>query len=83
MVARHHSRELGAGVWLEGLDVVSYVFVSFAVSCVAWGPLTDHKTSETVPIGTTKGQGLEYPRNPRFNADGVWLPRKQWPPELR
>jgi len=37
----------------------------------------------TVPIGSTKDKGLEFPRNPRFNADGVWLPRKQWPPELR
>ncbi|KAH9957783.1 DHHC palmitoyltransferase-domain-containing protein [Russula dissimulans] len=36
-----------------------------------------------LPIGSTKDKGLEFPRNPRFNADGVWLPRKQWPPELR
>ena len=28
-------------------------------------------------------KGLEYQRNPRFNVEGVWLPRKQWPPELR
>jgi len=35
------------------------------------------------PIGTTRDQGLEYPRNPRFNDDGQWLPRKQWPPALR
>ena len=36
-----------------------------------------------VPIGMTKNKGLDFPRNPRFNAEGVWLPRKQWPPGLR
>ncbi|KAI9463940.1 DHHC palmitoyltransferase-domain-containing protein [Russula earlei] len=36
-----------------------------------------------LPIGTTKDKGREFSRNPRFNADGVWLPRKQWPPALR
>jgi len=36
-----------------------------------------------LPIGSTRDKGLEFPRNPRFGADGVLLPRKQWPPELR
>jgi len=36
-----------------------------------------------LPIGTAMDKGLDYPRNPRFNVEGVWLPRKQWPPELR
>jgi len=81
VVAWHHSRELGAGVWLEDLDMASYVF-SLSQYRTLRG-VTDDKISKTVPIGTTKGQGLGYPRNPRFNADGVWLPRKQWPPELR
>ncbi|KAH9966372.1 DHHC palmitoyltransferase-domain-containing protein [Lactifluus volemus] len=36
-----------------------------------------------LPIGTTKDLGFEYPRNPRFDAEGRWMPRKQWPPELR
>jgi palmitoyltransferase len=36
-----------------------------------------------VPIGSTKDKGLDYPRNPRFNADGQWLPRRQWPSSLR
>ncbi|KAI0262698.1 DHHC palmitoyltransferase-domain-containing protein [Gloeopeniophorella convolvens] len=36
-----------------------------------------------LPIGSCKDKGLEYPRNPRFDADGRWLPRKQWPAELQ
>ncbi|KAI0289309.1 DHHC palmitoyltransferase-domain-containing protein [Multifurca ochricompacta] len=36
-----------------------------------------------LPIGTSKDIGLEYPRNPRFDADGRWIPRKRWPPELQ
>ncbi|KAI0270885.1 DHHC palmitoyltransferase-domain-containing protein [Russula aff. rugulosa BPL654] len=36
-----------------------------------------------LPIGSTKDKGLDYPRNPRFNADGQWLPRRQWPSSLR
>jgi len=36
-----------------------------------------------VPIGSTKDKGLDYPRNPRFNADGQWLPRRQWPSSLQ
>jgi palmitoyltransferase len=42
-------------------------------------------TDETpaVPVGTAADKGLDFPRNPRFNADGVWLPRKQWPADLR
>ena len=36
-----------------------------------------------VPIGSMKDKGLDYPQNPRFNADGQWLPRRQWPSSLR
>jgi palmitoyltransferase len=36
-----------------------------------------------VPIGSMKDKGLDYPLNPRFNADGQWLPRRQWPSSLR
>lgn len=36
-----------------------------------------------LPIGSTKDKGLDYPLNPRFNADGQWLPRRQWPSSLR
>ncbi|KAI0248920.1 DHHC palmitoyltransferase-domain-containing protein [Lactifluus subvellereus] len=36
-----------------------------------------------LPIGSTKDLGLDYPRNPRFDVDGRWMPRRQWPPELR
>ncbi|KAI0000765.1 DHHC palmitoyltransferase-domain-containing protein [Russula compacta] len=42
-----------------------------------------HTWTWFLPIGMTKDKGLDFPRNPRFNADGVWLPRKQWPPGLR
>lgn len=37
----------------------------------------------SVPIGRSEGDGLTYPVNPRFDADGRWRRRKDWPPELR
>ncbi|KAI9452304.1 zf-DHHC-domain-containing protein [Lactarius psammicola] len=36
-----------------------------------------------LPIGSSKDLGLEYPRNPRFDVDGRWMPRKEWPAELQ
>ena len=37
----------------------------------------------SVPIGRSEGDGLTFPVNPRFDADGRWRRRKDWPPELR
>jgi palmitoyltransferase len=54
------------------------VRLSFSMSPVL--PLT---RSHTVPIGSTKDLGLAYPRNPRFDDDGRWMPRKEWPTELQ
>lgn len=36
-----------------------------------------------LPIGSNKDLGLEYPRNARFDVDGRWMPRKEWPIELQ
>lgn len=36
-----------------------------------------------LPIGANKDLGMEYPRNPRFDEDGRWMPRKEWPTELQ
>ncbi|KAF8263132.1 DHHC palmitoyltransferase-domain-containing protein [Lactarius quietus] len=36
-----------------------------------------------LPIGANKELGLDYPRNPRFDKDGRWMPRKEWPAELQ
>ena len=36
-----------------------------------------------VPIGHSPDDGLSYNPNPRFDAEGRWLPRKEWPAELR
>lgn len=36
-----------------------------------------------VPIGANKDLGMFYPRNPRFDEDGRWMPRKEWPTELQ
>ncbi|KAI0311950.1 DHHC palmitoyltransferase-domain-containing protein [Amylostereum chailletii] len=36
-----------------------------------------------LPIGRSLADGLTYERNPRFDEDGHWLPRKTWPPELQ
>ncbi|KAI0062983.1 zf-DHHC-domain-containing protein [Artomyces pyxidatus] len=36
-----------------------------------------------LPIGRSPMDGLHYERNPRFDRDGRWLPRKAWPKELQ
>ncbi|KAJ7607527.1 DHHC palmitoyltransferase-domain-containing protein [Roridomyces roridus] len=35
------------------------------------------------PIGAPLGDGLHYVPNPRFDADGRWRRRSEWPAELR
>ncbi|KAJ7726840.1 DHHC palmitoyltransferase-domain-containing protein [Mycena maculata] len=35
------------------------------------------------PIGAPRGDGLHYSPNPRFDADGRWRRRSEWPEELR
>ncbi|TFK92154.1 zf-DHHC-domain-containing protein [Polyporus arcularius HHB13444] len=36
-----------------------------------------------LPIGKSPDDGLSYVVNPRFDAEGRWLPRNEWPAELR
>ncbi|KAI5122661.1 hypothetical protein M0805_007921 [Coniferiporia weirii] len=36
-----------------------------------------------LPVGRSEGDGLTYPVNPRFDAEGRWRRRSEWPPELR
>ncbi|KAI0744588.1 zf-DHHC-domain-containing protein [Earliella scabrosa] len=36
-----------------------------------------------LPIGQSPDDGLSYVVNPRFDREGRWLPRSQWPAELR
>ncbi|KAJ7832309.1 hypothetical protein B0H13DRAFT_2371016 [Mycena leptocephala] len=36
-----------------------------------------------IPIGAPLGDGLHYVPNPRFDADGRWRRRSEWPAELR
>ena len=36
-----------------------------------------------VPIGKSPDDGLSYVVNPCFDAEGRWLPRREWPAELR
>ncbi|RPD63361.1 zf-DHHC-domain-containing protein [Lentinus tigrinus ALCF2SS1-6] len=36
-----------------------------------------------LPIGKSPDDGLNYVVNPRFDAEGRWLPRSEWPKELR
>ncbi|KAF9555749.1 zf-DHHC-domain-containing protein [Agrocybe pediades] len=35
------------------------------------------------PIGTTGNKGLDYPVNPRFDSEGRWRRRSEWPEHLR
>ncbi|KAG6899623.1 hypothetical protein C0993_008565 [Termitomyces sp. T159_Od127] len=39
--------------------------------------------THTVPIGRSLNDGLTYPVNPRFDAQGIWRQRAEWPEELR
>ncbi|KAH7924201.1 zf-DHHC-domain-containing protein [Leucogyrophana mollusca] len=36
-----------------------------------------------LPIGRRQGDGLTYPTNPRFDAEGRWRRRREWPSDLR
>jgi palmitoyltransferase len=36
-----------------------------------------------LPIGRPESDGLEYPINPRFDRDGRWRRRSEWPEEFR
>ncbi|KZT33540.1 zf-DHHC-domain-containing protein [Sistotremastrum suecicum HHB10207 ss-3] len=36
-----------------------------------------------LPIGKAPNDGLSYPTNPRFDADGRWRRRSEWPAELQ
>ncbi|KAI0633015.1 zf-DHHC-domain-containing protein [Trametes polyzona] len=36
-----------------------------------------------LPIGKSPDDGLHYQLNPRFDAEGRWLPRREWPKELQ
>ncbi|SPO22033.1 related to Zinc finger DHHC domain containing protein 2 [Ustilago trichophora] len=36
-----------------------------------------------LPLGKHPNEGLEFPMNPRFGAEGVWRKREEWPVELR
>jgi len=37
----------------------------------------------SVPVGRSGGDGLSYPVNPRFDAEGRWRRREEWPEHLR
>ncbi|KAI8990374.1 DHHC palmitoyltransferase-domain-containing protein [Trametes punicea] len=36
-----------------------------------------------LPIGKSPDDGLSYELNPRFDSEGRWRPRKEWPKELQ
>ncbi|KAI0944640.1 hypothetical protein AcW1_002303 [Taiwanofungus camphoratus] len=49
-----------------------------------WESVMGHHIWEWfLPIGRSPLDGLNYPTNPRFDAEGRWRPRREWPPELR
>ena len=36
-----------------------------------------------VPVGGPEGDGLEFPRNERFDKEGRLMKRERWPKELQ
>ena len=43
--------------------------------------LRDHDAA--VPVGRGTSDGVTFERNPRFDAKGRWMPRREWPAELQ
>jgi hypothetical protein len=52
-------------------------------ACVNDSMLTDLSFSYLVPIGRSQSDGLAYHVNPRFDDQGRWRRRADWPTELR
>ncbi|OCH92562.1 zf-DHHC-domain-containing protein [Obba rivulosa] len=49
-----------------------------------WEAVMGHHVWEWfLPLGRSPADGLSYPVNPRFDEDGRWRPRREWPPELQ
>ncbi|ETW80032.1 hypothetical protein HETIRDRAFT_477622 [Heterobasidion irregulare TC 32-1] len=36
-----------------------------------------------LPVGRGTSDGVTFERNPRFDAKGRWMPRREWPAELQ
>ncbi|KAF7795107.1 hypothetical protein EIP86_006252 [Pleurotus ostreatoroseus] len=36
-----------------------------------------------LPIGRSPTDGVNWPLNPRFDSEGKWRPRREWPAELQ
>ncbi|KAJ7896931.1 hypothetical protein B0H13DRAFT_2338029 [Mycena leptocephala] len=82
---------MGRSVWGWVFSPPPTVWSSPAAVCRArWTPppppppppLPPLPTSQ-FPIGAPLGDGLHYVPNPRFDADGRWRRRSEWPAELR
>ena len=44
----------------------------------------DHPDARlVVPVGRSPVDGLSFPLNPRFDSEGRWRPRREWPIELQ
>jgi len=49
-----------------------------------WESVMGHSIwSWLLPIGKAENDGLNYPVNPRFDNQGRWRKRAEWPPHLR
>ncbi|CAL1698197.1 unnamed protein product [Somion occarium] len=49
-----------------------------------WEYVMGHSVWEWfLPIGRSEGDGVNFPLNPRFDKDGRWRPRREWPKELQ
>ena len=74
---------------VEGGPVVSLLyrssvcFISHSFDDMWWQSLNVNAYfNVSVPIGRTN-DGLSYPVNPRFDEDGRWRRREEWPEALR
>jgi len=59
-------------IWWKGSRYAEWVDV-MGVSWLGW----------IFPVGRGLGDGLTYPVNPRFDEEGRWRRRAEWPEELR
>lgn len=62
-----------------------YRLATLSLAFASLPPSTDDLAcmNGVVPIGKSPDDGLSYVVNPRFDKEGRWLPRSEWPAALR
>ena len=68
---------MGDSVWMWFRE---YLFLAWILTVSRVG---HELTSVAVPVGQSPDDGLSYTPNLRFDEEGRWRPRSEWPKELQ